>query len=418
MEQEYAINLVDAKNEYTKQLISLIYLHIYNGIKSIYNDAEKIYQKDNSNSILKNFQILLCEVPKWNQEIIDSYTNKIIEETGCDWIDELITAVFISHTKILTSIKNNDITQKINLKIPKTDHFIHKCFIDTARCFYRNAYLFNSDLPKCEIQRNRRESEQLTIETIKTTIRKQLPIKQILNEIDCSQSINRDQKIEDSNDIDYQNNIKNLVKSELNQLNLEKSNVFNSQEKSSLEDNSSKNYENIEPNELLNETNNETNNEKNNETNNEIDNETNNEMNNETNNEINIEANDDLNQVLDLKNKTDKFNLDNKISDNELNEIIDGEIKTQNLELKIDELDLNDMDDLNDLEEIYEDKLIEKNDSNDNTVSKNTVEEINSVNTNEDSNVKKIQIHKSDSDIKSKILKKYSKDKNDYKFFN
>ena len=54
---------------------------------------------------MKYFQDLLSQIPKWNQEIIDTEVNRIITDSGCDWLDDLITAVFVSHTKILTSIQ-------------------------------------------------------------------------------------------------------------------------------------------------------------------------------------------------------------------------------------------------------------------------------------------------------------------------
>ena len=46
--------------------------------------------------------------------------------------DDLVTAVFLSHTKILTAIKSGNKQNKINLKIPKIDHFIHRCYIESA----------------------------------------------------------------------------------------------------------------------------------------------------------------------------------------------------------------------------------------------------------------------------------------------
>ena len=65
--------------------------------------------------------------------IIESETERIIKVTDCDWLDDLITAVFISHTKILTSIGSNTSNTNIDLVIPKTIHFIHKCYINIAR---------------------------------------------------------------------------------------------------------------------------------------------------------------------------------------------------------------------------------------------------------------------------------------------
>ena len=80
--------------------------------------------------VLSVFQKKLSEIPKWNQDIINEECTKIIDESKCDWIDELITAVFVSHTRILTSININKNKGKIDLQIPKTTHFIHKCYVD------------------------------------------------------------------------------------------------------------------------------------------------------------------------------------------------------------------------------------------------------------------------------------------------
>ena len=79
--------------------------------------------------------------------------------TDCDWLDDLITAVFISHTKILTSIGANTSNTNIDLVIPKTIHFIHKCYINIAREMWKNPYLFNEFIAASEYQKNMRTIE-------------------------------------------------------------------------------------------------------------------------------------------------------------------------------------------------------------------------------------------------------------------
>lgn len=48
--------LVDAKTEYTKQLTNLLVPHIYDGIKSIYDETTEYCKLNNDNSILMRFQ--------------------------------------------------------------------------------------------------------------------------------------------------------------------------------------------------------------------------------------------------------------------------------------------------------------------------------------------------------------------------
>ena len=91
-----------------------LYPHIFDGVKSIYDESKLLYRSKKT-PILLIFRELLEKVPIWNSEIIDSECNRIINNSNCDWIDDLITAVFISHTKILTSIGPNQSFNKMNI---------------------------------------------------------------------------------------------------------------------------------------------------------------------------------------------------------------------------------------------------------------------------------------------------------------
>ena len=185
-----------AKIEYTNQLIDILYSHMYDGIKSIYEESKIIYRKKKNLPIFILFRELLEKVPIWNGEIIDSECSRIILNSNCDWLDDLITAVFISHTKILTSIGPNQNFTKINVTIPKTSNFIHKTYINIARELWKNPYLFNENIPGHEYQRNSKEIENIIKQSIETTIRKLLPVKEILKEhletYDSDNALNKD----------------------------------------------------------------------------------------------------------------------------------------------------------------------------------------------------------------------------------
>jgi hypothetical protein len=170
--------LCHAKTEYTKQLTNILVPHLYDGINSLFATAVHEY----SDNYLREFQNSLRNIPKWNQNIIDEETTRIILKSKCDWLDDLITAVFVSNTKILTAIRvvNND--NKINLTIPKNNNFIHKCYIETAREIYKNPYLFDNNITGIDKQRNMRESLQIIEQAIIEAVRKNLPVQQILNQ--------------------------------------------------------------------------------------------------------------------------------------------------------------------------------------------------------------------------------------------
>ena len=94
MEEGNLAVLVDAKTEYTKQLVNILKHNIYMCFQKILNDLKK----ESRYNLLKKFQDKLSLIPKWNQDIIDNQFNIILENSNCDWLDELITAVFVSRT--------------------------------------------------------------------------------------------------------------------------------------------------------------------------------------------------------------------------------------------------------------------------------------------------------------------------------
>jgi hypothetical protein len=171
-----------AKLEYTKQLIDILCNPLYDGISSIYNESKKIYSTKTGTPLLNIFRTLLERVPKWNSDIIMDETDRITSITRCDWLDDLVTAVFISHTRILMSIGPNQNFAKINVSIPKTTSFIHKIYINVAREIWKNPYLYNENVPGYINQQNIAKIEEIIRLNIESTIRKELPVKEILRE--------------------------------------------------------------------------------------------------------------------------------------------------------------------------------------------------------------------------------------------
>ena len=169
-----------AKVEYTKQLIDVLKLPLYEGLQSIYSDSKNIYANNTDIELSIIFREQIENVPKWNNDMIENEVDRIIHTSKCDWLEDLITAVFISHTKILASLGNN--SKKVNLTIPKITNFIHKCYINSAREIWKNPYLYDENVPSSEYQKNIKIIEDLIKESIEQTIRKALPIKDILKD--------------------------------------------------------------------------------------------------------------------------------------------------------------------------------------------------------------------------------------------
>ena len=94
--------LVDAKNEYTKQLVNILKKSIYLNIKNIYDTSEIECKKDNEiNNTLFKFQSFLEKIPKWENDLLEKCYKDISENSKCDWIDDLLTAVFITISNLV-----------------------------------------------------------------------------------------------------------------------------------------------------------------------------------------------------------------------------------------------------------------------------------------------------------------------------
>ena len=182
--EDYVVPVfVEAKLEYTNQLVNTLKPYIYEGFKSIYEESCEIcVKKQIKQQRLKTYQTLISQIPQWNQEIIETEYDRIIKASGCDWFDDLVTAVFLAHTKILTSIGQKRNVESVNLKIPKSSNFVHKIYINIAREIWKNPYLFDHEISANNYQRNIRDIESIISEGIKDSVRRLLPVKDILKD--------------------------------------------------------------------------------------------------------------------------------------------------------------------------------------------------------------------------------------------
>ena len=161
--------LVAAKEEYTKQLVYILSPEIYDVLLNVYSESQLLKKKRNIS--LRNFQIQLKKIPTWNNVIIEKNTSPI--KTKIPYLLDLITAIFVSHVKILACVRLKTESKSIQVKVPNLDTFLHKIIITNAEKIYYNPELF---LKKKEIV-----VLQIS-ETIEETIRNQIPIDKILTE--------------------------------------------------------------------------------------------------------------------------------------------------------------------------------------------------------------------------------------------
>lgn len=174
-------NLQESRNEWCSRLVSIFTPLIIEGIRSIFNEAWKMcIDNSETGKYLMTFQNLLARIPKWNTIIVEEERKRIIERSGCNYLEDLITCVHIIQLKVLTCIRVGNRQKQIDISIPKLDTFIHKIYIHTARKAYMNVYLFEKNINPLQMQKNNRELEQIVQECILTTIRESIPTEAII----------------------------------------------------------------------------------------------------------------------------------------------------------------------------------------------------------------------------------------------
>jgi hypothetical protein len=174
-------NLYESKNEWCGRLVTILAPLVVEGVQSIFDESWKMCLDNNEMSkYLMTFQNLLTRVPKWNSIILEEERKRIIERSGCNYLEDLISCVHIVQLKVLTCIRVGNKQKKIDISIPKLDHFLHKVYVNVARKVYTNVYLFEKNIGDLQVQKNRRELEVIVQECILVSIRESIPTEAII----------------------------------------------------------------------------------------------------------------------------------------------------------------------------------------------------------------------------------------------
>jgi hypothetical protein len=174
-------NLHESRNEWCSRLVNILSPLMHEGLRSIFNEAWQLCLDNNeADKYLMTFQNLLSRVPKWNNVIVEDERKRIIERSGCNYLEDLISCVHIIQLKVLTCIRVGNKQKKIDISIPKLDHFIHKVYINAARKVYSNVYLFEKQISPLQQQKYRRELETIIQECIMIAIRDSIPTEAII----------------------------------------------------------------------------------------------------------------------------------------------------------------------------------------------------------------------------------------------
>jgi hypothetical protein len=181
MDDNNVPTLHDSQHEWAIRLTRIVQPLIYEGIQGMFQEAVTICKhSEEDEKYLMTFQNLLSRIPKWNEEIVKKESARIVERSGCSYLEDLLTCVHIAQLKILSSIRTGKAQKKVEIDIPKLSSFVHKVYISVSRDLYASVYLFEKGITPLVFQKNRSSVNEIILNAILNVIRESIPIEKLL----------------------------------------------------------------------------------------------------------------------------------------------------------------------------------------------------------------------------------------------
>lgn len=190
----------DARAEYMNELCSHLipayfqfFINCLTTIKKGVQDPKKV---------LWQFQTTISSIPEWNIDKVSQEIYLIQENCGCDYLEDLLTAVFIAHTKVLTAIRVSSKQKKVQITVPKVEHFLFRVLCESSKSIWRSVYLLSDNVSSIVQQQNYKHVEQLLHGAVQQAVRSMVPVKSILKDFVSQDDTDDDTKDnKDDNDI-------------------------------------------------------------------------------------------------------------------------------------------------------------------------------------------------------------------------
>ena len=188
--------LVEAKKEYLGQMCLIMCPAMIEVFQEIYGEAVKTAK---GKQVLIMFQKLLKEVPNWSNAMSKRHSDNITDR--CSWFGDLLAAVFVACTKILSAVRLKADNKKIALKLPTEEVFIQTCYNNVAKDIYKDPYIFHEE--QSEYVRDENLTARISL-CIENTVKELIPVQQILQTYMSQETrdISLDGEVEDTVDPD------------------------------------------------------------------------------------------------------------------------------------------------------------------------------------------------------------------------
>jgi hypothetical protein len=175
---------IQLKNEYLTNFKVKTVPLFKQGFRSLYDTTLK--NTKNKKNLLKEFQATLTNIPQWNSVIVDNEYDRFVKGSHCDWMGNLILAVFKATTKELLIFKNCD--EDVDVVVPSAKIFIHSCYIEIARVLWRKPQLMYHKYTGTKASMNEDDLDQAIKNSIDITLNKYLPFEKIISKFVNSDS--------------------------------------------------------------------------------------------------------------------------------------------------------------------------------------------------------------------------------------
>lgn len=188
--------LVEAKKEYLGQMCIIMCPPMIEVFQEMYTESMKTSK---GKQVLIMFQKLLKEVPNWSNAMSKRHADNITDR--CSWFGDLLAAVFVACTKILSAVRLKADNKKISLKLPTEEVFIQTCYNNAARDLYKDPYIFHEE--QSEYARDENLTMRFSL-SIENTVKELIPVQQILQTYMSQETrdISLDGEVEDTTDPD------------------------------------------------------------------------------------------------------------------------------------------------------------------------------------------------------------------------
>ena len=164
--------LVEARKEYFAQLFIIMCPAMIEVFQDMYDEATKISK---GRKTLIMYQKLLKEVPNWSNAMSKQHSDNITSR--CAWYSDLLAAVFVACTKILSSVRLKSDNKKISLRLPSNEVFIQMCYNNAAKDIYKDPYVFHEE--QNEYIRDELLNKRFSA-CIEATVKELIPVQEIL----------------------------------------------------------------------------------------------------------------------------------------------------------------------------------------------------------------------------------------------